>query len=137
MSTNKRFEVMEAWQAARALTRSVYEVTTSAYFTGGAELKREMQKSSTAIMTSIAEGFQSRTQVPIRQFLGRAEAFAEELRGQLFAALDAGYLPEKEFQELQQQCAGCRVQIIGYLADLRDGTPAKRPVRSASESLGR
>jgi four helix bundle protein len=120
MSTDRQFEVLQAWQAARALTRSVYELTTSASFTAKAKLKRHMQKTATVLVTNIAEGFQSRSTTTSRQFLGRAESAAGELREQLFAALDAGYLTEAEFQGLQEQCEKCRAQISEYVEYLKN-----------------
>jgi four helix bundle protein len=120
MSMDRQFEVLEAWQAARALTRSVYELTTSASFTAKGKMKRQMQRASTALLTNIAEGFQSRSTTSSRQFLGRAESAAGELREQLFAALDGGCLTEGEFQGLQEQCAKCRVQISEYVEYLKN-----------------
>jgi len=129
MSTDRRFEVLQAWQVARGLTRSVYELTGSASFTAKGKLKRQMQRTSTALVTNIAEGFQSRSTTTSRQFLGRAESAAGELREQLFAALDAGYLTEEEFQGLQEQCAKCRAQISEYVEYLKNYSRPRSEMR--------
>jgi len=130
MSTKRQFEVMEAWQAARALSRTVFEVTAGPGFSGNFALRSQMQKASVSIMSEIAEGFQARTRVTIQQYLKRAEGLAEELRGEIFAALDGGCLSEGQFQGLQEQCAKCSAQIEGYLAELRSAPPPRRPLRA-------
>lgn len=129
MSTDRQFEVLQAWQVARGLTRSVYELTGSASFTAKGKLKREMQRTATALVTNIAEGFQSRSTTTSQQFLGRAESAAGELREQLFAALDAGYLKEEEFQGLQEQCEKCRAQISEYVEYLKNYSRPRSELR--------
>jgi four helix bundle protein len=126
MSTKKHFEVMDAWQAARALSQKVFEVTAGDGFRGNFELRSRMQKASVSIMSNIAEGFQSRGRVPNREYLKRAEGFAEELRGEIFAALDGGCVTEEQFRGLQEECTKCRAQIEGNLAELRSGSPPRR-----------
>jgi four helix bundle protein len=137
MSREGHFEVLEAWQTARALSRSVFELTAGEWFSGNFGLRSQMQKTSVSIMSNIAEGVRACTKISIQQYLAGAEGFAEKLRREIFAALDAGCLPEKQFQELQGQCSDCSAQIRGYLADLRSGPPPKRPMRLTQEALER
>jgi four helix bundle protein len=129
---DRRFEVLEAWQVARGLTRSVYEVTAAPSSRRKGQWKREMQRTATALVTNIAEGFQSRSTTTSRQFLMRAENATGELREQLFAALDGGNLTEAEFQGLQEQCEKCRVMISEYLEYLKNYS---RPRSELRESL--
>lgn len=129
MSTDRKFEVLEAWQVARGLTRSVYELTGGASFTAKAKQKMRMQKTATVLVTNIAEGFQSRSTTTSRQFLMRAESAAGELREQLFGALDAGYVTEAEFQGLQEQCEKCRAQISEYVEYLKNYSRPRSELR--------
>jgi four helix bundle protein len=100
MSTITRFEEIEAWQAARELTRRIYVITNEGAFSRDFGLRDQMRRASVSIMSNIAEGFESRTQAMFVEFLGRAKASAGELRAQTYIALDAGYLDQKEFDEL-------------------------------------
>ena len=119
MSTKGQSEVMEAWQTARALSRSVFEVTGGEGFGMNFKLLSEMQKACVAIMSNIADGYQAQTKVSIWHCLVRAEGFAEELRGHLFSALDGGCLTEEQFRRLQEECEKCRVQISEYAEYLK------------------
>jgi four helix bundle protein len=115
MSTPHRFQVMEAWQTARALTRSVFELTATGTFSRNLEFRDQLQRASISIPSNIAESFQSRTKVSSREFLRRAQGAAGELRAQLFAALDAGYLSGDQFRALQEQCAKCSDQLNHFI----------------------
>jgi four helix bundle protein len=129
MSTKGQFEVREAWQTARALSRSVFEVTGGEGFGMNFKLPSEMQKACVAIMSNIADGYQAQTKVSIGQCLVRAEGFAEELRGHLFAALDGGCLTEEQFHRLQEECEKCRVQISEYVEHLKNYRRPRSEIR--------
>jgi four helix bundle protein len=131
---DRRFEVLEAWQVARGLTRSVYELTGIASRKPTGKWKWQMQQTATTLVTSIAEGFQSRSTTTSRQFLMRAENATAELREQLFAALDVGNLTEMEFQGLQEQCEKCRVQISEYLEYLKNYSRPRSEIRPSLRS---
>jgi hypothetical protein len=58
MSKIERFEDLIAWQKARALTQSVYEVTRQTKFAKDYGLSSQIQRASVSIMSNIAEGFE-------------------------------------------------------------------------------
>jgi four helix bundle protein len=123
MSTIRRFEDMEAWQTARALTRSVYDLTANGTFSRDFGLKDQMQRASVSIMSNIAEGFESRTEILFLEFLGRAKGSAGELRAQFYVAQDAGYISKREFQSLRDQSAKCSAQISRLMDYLKRSNP--------------
>ncbi|HEV1995535.1 MAG TPA: four helix bundle protein [Candidatus Acidoferrum sp.] len=123
MSTITRFEDMEAWQTARTLTRTVYQLTASGTFSRDFGLKDQMQRASVSIMSNIAEGFESRTEVLFLELLGRAKGSAGELRAQFYVAHDAGYISADQFQSIHDQCAKCSAQISRFMAYLKRSNP--------------
>jgi four helix bundle protein len=119
MSTITRFEEIEAWQAARELTRRIYIIINEGAFSRDFGLRDQMRRASVSIMSNIAEGFESRTQAMFVEFLGRAKASAGELRAQTYIALDAGYLDQKEFDELFDLADKCGRQISRFMTYLK------------------
>jgi four helix bundle protein len=125
MSTIKRFEDMDAWQTARALTKTVYQLTANGTFSRDFGLKDQMQRASVSIMSNIAEGFESRTEILFLEFLGRAKGSAGELRAQFYVAQDAGYISQDQFQSIQDQCAKCSAQISRFMDYLKRSNPRR------------
>jgi four helix bundle protein len=119
MSTITRFEEIEAWQAARELTQRIYVLTREGTFSHDFGLRDQMRRASVSIMSNIAEGFESRTKALFVEFLGRAKASAGELRAQTYVALDAGYLDQKEFEELFDLSDKCSRQISRFMTYLK------------------
>ena len=115
MPTIKRFEDIEAWQTARELTRLVYDVTRRGEFARDFGLCDQMRRASVSIMSNIAEGFESRTQVLFKEYLGRAKASAGELRAQVYVAKDINYLNQSDFDLIFELCDKCSRQISRFM----------------------
>jgi four helix bundle protein len=98
-----RFEDIIAWQKARALTKTMYEITRSGSFSKDFDLKTQIRRAAVSIMSNIAEGYERGGAKEFRQFLSIAKASCAELRSQLYVAADTGYLKENEFQSLLSQ----------------------------------
>lgn len=97
----ERFEDLIAWQKARELTKRIYEVTRQADFAKDFGLKDQIQRAAVSIMSNIAEGFERGGRAEFHQFFSTAKASCGEVRSQLYVALDAGYLSESTFDQLQ------------------------------------
>jgi len=119
MSSINRFEDIEAWQTARGLTRQVYEMSNGGAFSRDFGLREQMRRASVSIMSNIAEGFESRTEVLFLDYLGRAKGSAGELRAQFYVAHDAGYISADQLGPLQDQCAKCSSQISRFMEYLK------------------
>ena len=124
MSTINRFEDIEAWQTARLLTKTVYEFTAAGDFSRDFGLKDQMRRASVSILSNIAEGFESRTEILFIEFLGRAKGSAGELRAQFYVAHDAGYVSADQLKSLQDLCAKCSAQISRFMEYLRRSNPS-------------
>lgn len=128
MTTAKRFEDLEVWQRAKELRNSIYRLSSSGDFARDFGLRDQMRRAAVSVMSNIAEGFESQTQVLFLQFLGRAKGSAGELRAQLYIALEQKYITSAEFSSayaLAELCSKQLAKLIQYL----ESQPNTRRVR--------
>lgn len=100
MSSIQRFEDIQAWQLGRELTRRVYEITREGAFSRDFGLRDQIQRASISITSNIAEGFERKSPAEFARFLLIARGSAAEVRSQLYAALDLGYIDPEAFDNL-------------------------------------
>jgi four helix bundle protein len=96
----KRFEDLIAWQRSRELNKRTYELTSQPPFNKDFPLRDQMRRASISVMSNIAEGFDRGGDKEFVQYLFNAKASCAELRSQLRAASDAGYLHENDYNSL-------------------------------------
>ncbi len=123
MATVTRFEELEAWQTAREITKRIYALSKQSLFSRDFGLRDQMRRAAVSILSNIAEGLESRTQLMFIEYLGRAKASAGELRAQMYVALDSGYVEQSSFQEIKLLIEKCSRQIsrlMSYLESLPD-----------------
>ncbi|HJZ47385.1 MAG TPA: four helix bundle protein, partial [Roseiflexaceae bacterium] len=126
MPTITRFEEIEAWQTARALTRLIYQLSNQGAFARDFGLRDQMRRAAVSIMSNIAEGFKSRTQALFIEFLGRAKGSAGELRSQAYIALDADHIDTTQFEQLRAQAKICSGQLNRFMAYLETQPNSRR-----------
>jgi four helix bundle protein len=80
MTAINRFEEIEAWKTSRQLTNTVYSLGNRTGFNQDFGLRDQIRRASVSVMSNIAEGFESRTDVQFVNFLGMARASAGEVR---------------------------------------------------------
>ncbi len=122
-----RFEEIEAWKTARQLTNMVYELGNQTGFNRDFGLRDQIRRAGVSVMSNIAEGFESRTDVQFINFLGMAKASAGEARAQLYVALDQNYIAEAQFKEAYVLAEICARQIAKFISYL-ETNPRKRRV---------
>ena len=110
----ERFEDLIAWQKARELTRTVYQVSRRGAFAKDFGLSGQIQRAAVSIMSNISEGFERGGRGEFHQFLSIAKASCAEVRSQLYVAFDVGYLDQAEFDHLLAQAEEV-ARIIGGL----------------------
>lgn len=104
MATVQRFEDLLAWQKARELTRELTRDVYNAFRTcrdGG--FTDQIQRASVSVMSNIAEGFESGTRQEFVNYLYIAKGSCGEVRAQLYAAHDIGYLHIQIFESLKKK----------------------------------
>jgi four helix bundle protein len=130
MATIERFEDIEAWKVARALTQQIYQLSERGGFARDYGLRDQMRRAAVSVMSNIAEGFESRSQAMFADYLSRAKGSAGELRAQLYVALDASYLSQEEFSRLKSETEHCSRLISRFISYL-DTQPNTRRTRES------
>lgn len=118
MPTIVRFVDKEVWQTSRELTRRIYDMTKKEMFSRDFGLSNQMRRASVSIMPNIAEGFEIRTNLLFKDYLGRAKASAGELRAQVYVAKDIEYIGEDDFSRIIGLCVKCSRQISRFVTYL-------------------
>lgn len=111
MATIEKFEDLICWQRARELTRGVYQNFRDCRDYG---FRDQIQRASVSVMSNIAEGFERGTQQEFINYLFIAKGSAGEVRAQLYAALDAGYLNIQTFKYLNGLSTECSRLIQSF-----------------------
>ena len=133
MSAITRFEEIESWKTARQLTNSVYAHTNQAGFNRDFGLRDQIRRASVSVMSNIAEGFESRTDMQFINFLGMGRASAGEVRAQLYIALDQKYITDEQFQETFAVAQTCARQIANFIKYLESNSRPRRISDDTSE----
>ncbi len=128
-----QFEDIEAWKTARQLTNAVYAHTNHQGFNRDFGLRDQIRRASVSVMSNIAEGFESRTDVQFINFLGMARASAGEVRAQLYIALDQKYITEEQFKETFVIAQTCSRQIANFIKYLESNPRQRRISDETSE----
>ena len=116
MATVERFEDLVCWQKARELVREVYRAFKGLNDYG---FKDQIQRASVSVMSNIAEGFESGTQQEFVNYLYIAKGSAGEVRAQLYAAYDVGYLDVSRFQSLRGLAEECSRLIARFIRGVK------------------
>lgn len=116
MTTIQRFEDLMAWQKARLLTKEIYKALKDCRDLG---FKDQIQRAAVSVMSNIAEGFESGTRSEFLNYLYIAKGSAGEVRAQLYAALDIGYLNIEMFQYLNDLTSQCSKLIASFIKGLK------------------
>ena len=119
MATFKNFEEIECWKRARALTRSIYEITGKAAFARDFGLKDQIRRASVSVMSNIAEGYDRSGTAEFVHFLATAKGSAAEVRSQLYVAADQGYIQEDHLNELNALASEISRMLSGLMRYLR------------------
>ena len=126
MGTIEKFEDIEAWQEARALTGLVYEITSRGQWAKDFGLRDQIRRASVSIASNIAEGFDRQGDVEFRRFLALAKGSAAEVKTQLYIALDLAYIDEKAFSEARSLVDKTARMIGSLMRYLKPDTATQR-----------
>ena len=119
MATVQRFEDLLVWKKARELTKEIYRAFARCEDRGFTD---QIQRASVSVMSNIAEGFESGTRQGFLNYLYIAKASAGEVRAQLYAAYDIGYLNIETFQRLKSLAEECSKLLSSFIKGLKSSS---------------
>ena len=127
MAKVDRFEDLEMWQVARQLVSVIYALSNKGLFSKDYGFRDQICRTAVSIMSNIAEGFERHSDKSFASFLAIAQGSAAEVRSQLYAALDIGYISEAEFKSVSEIAMRTSMMITKFLQYLRNfPTPSSR-----------
>ena len=110
-----------AWQKARELTREVYKAFRDCRDYG---FRDQIQRAAVSVMSNVAEGFESGTRQEFLNYLYIAKGSAGEVRAQIYAAHDIGYLNIETFKYLNWLALDCSRLIASFIKSLKSSPVA-------------
>jgi four helix bundle protein len=123
MASFKRFEDIQAWQKARAVTRSIYAVTADGCFARDYGLRDQIRRASVSIMANVAEGYGRRSDKEFANFLNMAHGSVAEVQSHLYVALDLNYINQDSFTKLYKLLDEISRMTIALAQHLRAPKP--------------
>jgi four helix bundle protein len=135
MASVQKFEDLAVWQEARKLVREVYAATQSGRFVKDFGLRDQVRRAAVSVMSNIAEGFERGGNKEFSHFLYLAKGSAGDVRSQLYAALDLGYVEQKSFDQLCNLAGSVSRQLSGFIKYLNNSQTASRTQKSAQVGI--
>lgn len=117
-----RFEKLDVWQYAHQLVLKVYKATSRLPREEKYRLGDQLRRSASSIPTNIVEGNSRAHKKEYLQFLNHAQGSLEETKYHLLLAKDLGYLNERVYSELQEDCNKVGRMLSGLIKHLRSST---------------
>ncbi len=122
MATIECFEDIDAWKDARILVKAIYEVTGEGRFARDFGLRDQIRRAAISTISNIAEGFERGSNKEFIRFLYIAKGSAGEVRSQLYAAADLGYLEKQRADEMMELMQTVSRRIAGFIKYLKSTT---------------
>lgn len=119
MSTVKSFEDLFVWQKSRELTKLIYSYTRKPAFSRDFGLIDQIRRAVVSVMSNIAEGFERGGKEEIIYFFYIAKASCGEVRAQLYAAFDQGYINDNELKEGIELAKYVSALILKFINSLK------------------
>ncbi len=119
MTTAKRFEDLDVWKRARALTKDIYRISGEGGFAGDRGLRDQIRRAAVSIVSNIAEGYERDGNREFVQFLYHAKGSAGEVRAQLHVAADQNYVDHPVHEHLSSCCMEISKMLSGLITYLR------------------
>jgi four helix bundle protein len=116
--TSPAFESLRVWHDARELVRLIYSHTKRGGFAADFSFRDQIRRAALSVMSNIAEGHERGGTREFAHFLSIAKGSCGEVRSQLYAAEDVGYIEPAESAKLRGIAAEV-ARKIQALADAR------------------
>jgi four helix bundle protein len=113
------FEELPVWQKARELVKFIYALTKEEAFRKDFSLVDQIRRAAISVLSNIPEGFERGSNAEFIQFLYIAKGSAGEVRAQLYAAFDQGYMTGEQFKKGYHLCRNVSGQLSGLIDYLK------------------
>ncbi len=113
------FTDLECWQLARRLRHEIYRITRSSPQSEAFKLVKQLRAASVSATSNIAEGFGRFHYQENLQFCRIARGSLCEIKDDLIASLDEGYITEEAFEELLDLQGQAARSLNGYIRSTR------------------
>jgi four helix bundle protein len=110
-----RFEEIEVWQLSRIFVKEIYQITNISPFSKDFGLRDQLRRASISIMSNISEGFERKGKKEFVHFLYLSKGSAAEIRSQLYAAFDLGYIDKNIFEKLFNEIELISKSLSGFI----------------------
>lgn len=112
----KSFTDLNAWKEAHKLVILIYQITKQFPKEELYSLVDQMRRAVISITSNIAEGFGRQTYKEKIQFYYMAQGSLTEVKNQILAAKDIGYLKKEDFDKLVSQANIAHQILQGLIA---------------------
>ncbi len=128
MAKIERFEDVDAWKLARALTAKIYSFAKTGDFSRDYGFRDQICRAAVSIVSNIAEGFERSSRKSFLQFLAIAKGSAGEVRAQLYIAFDLGYISREQFDDAVNDVSRISKMLSRFIEYLeRNLQPSTQP----------
>lgn len=104
MAAAKTFRDLQVWQEAYRLSIAIYELTKQFPKEEIYGITSQLRRASVSVCSNIAEGFGRAGRKEKDQFYAMANGSLTEVENQLLISKGIGYLNQKNFQVIDEQC---------------------------------
>jgi|TARA_R110000737_G_C14581099_1_gene485690 four helix bundle protein len=111
MATYSTFEELKVWQTSRLLNKDLYQLLMEKDDRKFGFLVNHIFKTAGSVMDNIAEGHGRQGTKEFILFLSYSSGSADELRSQLYRAMDLELITNTEFEKMRRHC----VDIVSQL----------------------
>ena len=118
MQKPEKFEDLEAWQAARALTNEAYQLARRKPMSRDFGLCDQFRRAALSVMNNIAEGWESLHIAEKRQFYNWSRRSCGEVRSMSYVLLDNNFITIQEQQTLLKSCIRSGKLVSGLIRSL-------------------
>lgn len=129
-----KFEDLIAWQRARELASRIYSLGKTGLLAKEFGLRDQLQRSATAIMAYLVEGFESMsTQVKIECWRA-ARVTAGEVKSMLYVIADNQLASEDDIAVIQKMAGDVSALALGLLRAQQARTTGAAPAAGAAQA---
>lgn len=114
-----KFEYLECWKESRKLVKEIYNITSLSSFSKDFGLRDQIRRASVSIMSNIAEGFGTFSDLDFIRFLSYSNRSCQEVSSHLYVAFDVGYIDKNVHETLLDQSNKCSNYIKSFIRYLR------------------